>query len=138
MQLIHIKPNRNLTKYCMLDPEGTLSKSLVCNWEPCCTFTVGVIVSQGVEAILTNTAVSCLQVHAVGVLHAAVAFRAEVMTCRRHREEKVDSQRREEASSGKVTASCQPFLTTLSLWTRSKIKMSKIPFVSHLTFINLF
>ena len=38
------------------------------------TFTVGIIVSQWAEAILTNTAVSCLQVHAVGVLHAAVAL----------------------------------------------------------------
>lgn len=37
-------------------------------------FTVGIIVSQWAEAILTNTAVSCLQVHTVGVLHAAVAL----------------------------------------------------------------
>lgn len=37
-------------------------------------FTVGIIISQWAEAILTNTAVSCLQVHTVRVLHAAVAL----------------------------------------------------------------
>lgn len=53
------------------------------------TFAVGVIVSQRAEAIPAHAAASCLQVHAVGVLHAAVALRAEVMTCRRRRDEKV-------------------------------------------------
>lgn len=37
-------------------------------------FTIGVIISQWTETILTNTAVSCLQVHTVRVLHAAVAL----------------------------------------------------------------
>lgn len=60
--------------------------------EPHRTFTVGVIVSQWAEAILTNAAVSCLQVHAVRVLHAAMALWAEVVTCRRDAEEKVDTQ----------------------------------------------
>ena len=66
-------------------------KVRVCYSEPCPTFTVGIIVSQWAEAILTNTAVSCFQVHTVGVLHAAVALRAEVMTCRRHGAEKVET-----------------------------------------------
>lgn len=48
------------------------------------TFTIGVVVPQRAEAILAHAAVPGLQVHAVGVLRAAVAFRAEVMTCRRH------------------------------------------------------
>lgn len=49
-------------------------KVKVCYSEPCRTFTVGIIVSQWAEAILTNTAVACLQVHTVGVLDAAVAL----------------------------------------------------------------
>lgn len=38
------------------------------------TFTVGVIISQGSESILANTAVSGLEVDAVGVLCARVAL----------------------------------------------------------------
>lgn len=47
------------------------------------TFTVGVIVPQRAEAVLARAAASRLQVDTVGVLHAAVALGAEVMTCRR-------------------------------------------------------
>lgn len=74
-------------------------KSGFCHSEPCLTFTVGIIVSKWAEAVLTNTAVSRLEVHTVRVLHAAVALWAEVMTCRRHVEEKVETQRREEERS---------------------------------------
>lgn len=66
------------------------------------TFAVGVIVPQRAEAIPAHAAASRLQVHAVGVLHAAVALRAEVMTCRRRRDEKVA------LSGGGVTLSTFP------------------------------
>lgn len=58
--------------------------------EACLTFAVGVVVPQRAEAILAHAAASRLQVDAVGVLHAAVALRAEVMTCRRRGDEKVE------------------------------------------------
>lgn len=98
------KKKKHCTSYPIVSTAELHLKVWVCYLEPRCTFTVGVIISQWAEAIFTNAAVSCLQIHAVGVLHAAMALRAEVMTCRRHREEKVGSQRREEAGSGKVAA----------------------------------
>lgn len=71
----------------MLGEKRTSIKS-----KSCYTFTVGIIVSQWAEAVLANAAVPCLQVHTVGVLHAAVALRAEVMTCRRHTDEGWDPE----------------------------------------------
>lgn len=68
-------------------------KSGCCYSEPRRTFTVGVIIAQWAEAVLTDAAVSCLQVHAVGVLHAAVALWAEVMTCSRRASTKVETHR---------------------------------------------
>lgn len=47
------------------------------------TFAVGVVVPQRAEAVLARAAAPRLQVDTVGVLHAAVALGAEVMTCRR-------------------------------------------------------
>ncbi len=94
-------------------------KVRVCYSQPCLTFTVGIIISQWAEAILTDAAVSCLQVHTVGVLHAAVALWAEVMTCRRHREKKVETQRRGKEKewrmhTGPVERLCHS-ITTFSL-----------------------
>ena len=116
-----------------------LLKVTVCYSEPCRTFTVGIIVSQWAEAILTNTAVSCLQVHTVGVLHAAVALWAEVMTCGRHREEKVETQRSgEERSDGGIQGQwkgyvivSQPFLWAAILWLLYKAHSDNVTLICH-------
>lgn len=86
--------HKNQPHVCTLRVKKPQLKVWVCYSEPCLTFTVGIIISKWAEAILTHTAVSCLQVHTVWVLHAAVTLWAEVMTCRRRREEKVETQRK--------------------------------------------
>lgn len=83
------KKKKKLIKFFFPTPALTATAEETPESERRLTFAVGVIVPQRAETIPAHAAASRLQVHAVGVLHAAVALRAEVMTCGRRRDEKV-------------------------------------------------